>query len=128
MDKKYVIGILIIVVLSVFMFKNSGKPGKYDDFAQCIVDKGAVMYGAWWCTHCQDQKKEFGKSWKILSEQGGYVECSTAQKTQIEVCELEGIKGYPTWRFSDGSELGGAVSMQSLAQKTNCTLTPLLSN
>jgi hypothetical protein len=33
---------------------------KYVEFAQCLSDKGAVFYGAFWCTHCKSQKQMFG--------------------------------------------------------------------
>ncbi|MEK6827042.1 MAG: hypothetical protein AABX99_00990, partial [Nanoarchaeota archaeon] len=58
-------------------------PGKYDQFAQCLKDKGAVFYGAFWCSHCIAQKKLFGSSAKLLP----YVECSTADASgQAQIC------------------------------------------
>ncbi len=90
-----------------------------DSFAQCIKDKGAVMYGASWCPHCQAQKELFGENAKNLP----YVECSsTANQSQAEICTKNKIKGYPTWRFKDGSEVMGEMKLQDLAQKTGCSL------
>lgn len=77
------------------------------------------MYGAWWCSHCAEQKKNFGKSWRIF-QNGGYVECSTAQKTQLAICNNAGIESYPTWRFSDNTELTGRLEFSTLSQKTGC--------
>ena len=95
------------------------KAGPYDSFAQCIKDSGAIFYGAYWCPHCQDQKKEFGDSAHLLP----YVECSTPDGTgQTQICKDKGIEGYPTWIFKDGSQQSGKVEMNVLAQKTGCTL------
>ncbi len=94
-------------------------PGKYDTFATCLKDKGAVFYGAFWCSHCQNTKEMFGSSQKLLP----YVECSTADGNgQMQICKDKGIMGYPTWTFADGSTLGGELSFEQLAEKTSCQL------
>lgn len=94
-------------------------PGKYDAFSQCLKDKGAVFYGAFWCPHCQNQKAMFGKSAKLLL----YVECSTPDgRGQAPLCQEKEIKGYPTWEFADGSRETGEVALAKLAEKTGCFL------
>lgn len=119
-----VIVILIIgVIVSVLTNADSGEfssgPGKYDQFAQCITDKGAKFYGAFWCPHCQAQKKLFGKSAKLLP----YIECSTADGSdQVQMCKDEKIEGYPTWVFADGTRASGEQSFEQLAEKTGCAL------
>src|SRR3989344_2965714 len=71
--------------------------GSLDDFAKCIADKGAKFFGAFWCPHCEDQKKLFGDSAQYLP----YVECSTPDgKGQLEVCSSQNVKVYPTWEFA----------------------------
>lgn len=91
----------------------------YDAFATCLKDQGAVFYGAFWCPHCQAQKKLFGKSVKLLP----YVECSTADATgQTQECVDKKITGYPTWEFADGSRLNGEIPLAQLAEKTSCQL------
>ena len=122
---KIFIGITAILILgviaSVLLRKDAAQagPGKYDTFAQCLKDKGATFYGAFWCPHCQAQKKLFGSSVKFLP----YVECSTADGSgQTQVCINKGVKGYPTWEFSDMSRLTGEISLQQLADKTSCIL------
>ncbi|MFA5830555.1 MAG: thioredoxin domain-containing protein [Candidatus Paceibacterota bacterium] len=93
--------------------------GRYDVFAQCLKDSEAVFYGAFWCSHCQEQKKAFGDSARLLP----YVECSTADmKGQTQICKDKKITGYPTWIFKDGSKLSGLVEMNELSQKTGCAL------
>lgn len=112
--------ILVIGGLVVARYWSSVQPGKYDQFAQCLVDEGATFYGAFWCPHCQEQKRLFGNSAEFLP----YVECSTEDKqSQTEVCNEAGIRTYPTWDFADGKRIEGVVPLQKLAEATGCELT-----
>lgn len=117
-----VIVILVLGVLATVLMRSKSTPpgpGKYDTFATCLKDKNAVFYGAFWCPHCQTQKKDFGSSVKFLP----YVECATPDgQGQTQVCKDKKIEGYPTWEFADGSRLTGEVSFQQLADKTSCVL------
>lgn len=116
-----VIGVLAVIALVIFfqVSDRKQKPGKYDQFAQCLTDKGVKMYGAYWCPHCQNQKKEFGSSWHLVK----YFECSLPNGTgQTQVCKDAGIQGYPTWLLGDNQKLEGEVSFQELSQKSGCAL------
>lgn len=114
-----VVGTIVSVVTGFGKIGDDTTPGKYDEFAMCLKDKGAVFYGAFWCPHCQNQKKMFGKSAKLLP----YVECSTPDGNgQTQICIDKNISGYPTWEFADGSQLNGEVSLEQLASKTSCAL------
>lgn len=94
-------------------------PGKYDALAQCLTEKGAKFYGAFWCPHCQEQKRMFGNSAKLLP----YVECSNPdQKTQTQICIDMKIEQYPTWIFADGSKLTGEKQPKELAEKAGCPI------
>lgn len=76
----------------------SGAIVNYDNFAKCLTEKGVKMYGAYWCSHCQNQKKAFGDSFKYVT----YIECADPNSQgQLEVCTKAGITGYPTWEFSE---------------------------
>ena len=86
-------------------------------FAECLKDKGAVFYGAFWCPHCKAQKTLFGDAVSLLP----YVECSTTDgNAQTQVCIDKKIEGYPTWEFADGSRLSGEQTFAQLAAKTEC--------
>ena len=117
-----VVLLIIGTVLTVILRSNepnSEIAGKYDTFAQCLKDKGASFYGAFWCPHCQAQKKLFGKSVKLLP----YVECSTPDANgQTQICIDKKISGYPTWEFADGTRLNGEIPLEQLAEKTSCIL------
>ena len=113
-----VLGILIVGGFGASMYMKT-LPGKYDGLAQCLKDKGAVFYGAFWCPHCQEQKKMFGNSADLLP----YVECSNPDgQSQTQACNDKNIQGYPTWEFADGSRLSGEQQPQALADKTGCAL------
>jgi hypothetical protein len=111
-------GIAVVLVIAGIIYLQNA-PGEYDEFAQCLTDKGAMMYGAYWCGHCNDQKEMFGNSWKHID----YVECSLPNNGgQTKECSDAGIRGYPTWEFSDGSRESGKLSFELLSLKTGCSL------
>lgn len=111
----------IIILIFAFWILNFGplkgrgaETNPLDDFAKCLTERGVVMYGAYWCPHCQNEKKAFGDSFKFVN----YVECT--QETQK--CLAENIEGYPTWIFPDGKRLLGEQGIQKLAQASGCVL------
>lgn len=112
----YLIGAAVLVLIIYFVFFSASS--QYDAFAQCLTDRGATFYGAWWCPHCKEQKDLFGSSTRYLN----YVECSAPDgNTQYPVCSNLGIQGYPTWIFSDGSR-GDQMTLEELSQRTGCPL------
>ena len=123
MPKKNIIITIIIITaviaLGVWWWQGSRQPGKLDDFAKCLDGKGAKFYGAFWCSHCQNQKAIFGSSKKYLP----YVECSTPDSnSQLPICKGDNVNVYPTWKFSDGSVQEGELTLGELAEKTGCVL------
>jgi thiol-disulfide isomerase/thioredoxin len=117
-----IVGIGVAAVVMVFVgfgVWNKTQPGKYDVFAQCLGEKGAVFYGAFWCPHCQEQKALFGNSKDNLP----YTECSEPSgQGQLAVCKEKGIERYPTWILKNGERLNSIQSLETLAQKTGCEL------
>lgn len=112
------LAVLIVGGFGASMYMKT-LPGKYDGLAQCLTEKGAKFYGAFWCPHCQEQKRFFGNSAELLP----YVECSEAdQKTQTPICVEKKINQYPTWEFADGSRLTGEQQPADLAAKTGCEM------
>ncbi len=115
------VGIAALLLLPIFgyYFYYISTPGQFDDFAVCLEEKGAVFYGAFWCPHCQSQKKLFGKSASKLP----YVECSQPSGSgQLPICVNKKVESYPTWEFADGSRMTGEISLKDLASTTGCTL------
>lgn len=112
--------VIILILVAVFSKEKVVGPGKLDNFAQCLKDSGATFYGAFWCPHCNNQKKLFGSSKSLLP----YVECSLPNGSgQTQICIDKNISGYPTWEFADGSRpFSGEVSLEDLSAKTGCPL------
>lgn len=121
-----VVGVLVVAAIGIFMIAPQGPSqtsdvpaGMYTEFAQCLKDSGTTFFGAFWCPHCNAQKKLFGDAVTLLP----YVECSTADgKGQLAVCKDAGVNSYPTWEFPDKTRQTGEVPLAILAQKTGCAL------
>ena len=106
---------LMIVLLILYNLEWGGSEEE-KAFAQCLRDNGAVFYGAYWCSHCIQQKSDLGNSKNIP-----YVECSLPNRAgQNDICNNAGIESYPTWEFSDGERLVGFLSKEVLSEKTGC--------
>ncbi len=117
----WIYAIVVVVAIGGIYLAARGPsaPGRLDTFTACVKDSGAKFYGAFWCPHCQATKKLFGSSAKLLP----YIECSTPDgKSQNNVCKDAKVEGYPTWEFSDGSRLSGELSLETIAEKTKCSL------
>ncbi len=118
--KKNIIPILVIgvvvIALAILVIKPGSNTGTsstaLDEFGRCLASKGAVMYGAEWCPHCQNEKKALGSGLRFVD----YVECPDNPK----LCIDKGIEGYPTWVLEDGTRLVGEQGIERLAQATGC--------
>ncbi len=79
---------------------------------------GAKMYGAYWCSHCHEQKQLFGK--EALS-QIDYIECAPKGKNpQPNLCQAANVQSYPTWVIN-GQSVSGTQSLEKLAQMSGYT-------
>jgi uncharacterized membrane protein len=79
--------------------------------AQHLTVTNAKMYGAYWCSHCLNQKSKFGEAKKLIP----YIECDPkGENPQTALCQDKGIKGFPTWEIN-GKMLSGERSLDELA-------------
>lgn len=113
-SKKFKIYTTIAIVFSVlilsigsFAFINSKKPGYYDDFAKCLSEKGAIMYGANFCQYSHAQKGMFGKSIKFIDYK--------------DFSENPNVKITPTWEIN-GNLIERVQSFDRLAELTGCSI------
>ena len=117
-EKKHIyslIAILAVLVLGFWVYRSVTSPGKYDNFAKCLTEKGFVMAGTDWCSSCQNQKRLFGKSFKYID----YKNCDFNK----EWCSSNEIKNYPTWILPDKSKIIGTQQLDSLSQASSgCNL------
>ncbi len=114
-----VIAAAVFAVAMLGAMYLAAKPSDLLPLAQCLKEKGATFYGAFWCPHCQATKRMFGSAAGELP----YVECSAPDgKSQLQVCKDKEITNYPTWIFADGSRLTGEQTAAQLAAASGCTL------
>ena len=84
--------------------------------AEHLTKEGAVMYNAYWCPHCHDQKEMFGKE---AAEKLNLVECAKdGFNNKKELCDAKGITGFPSWEIN-GSIDSGVKSLKELAELSN---------
>ena len=86
---------------------NSKKPGYYDNFAKCLSEKGAVMYGADFCQYSHAQKGMFGKSFKFINYK--------------DFSKNPNVKTTPTWVIN-GRLIERVQSFDRLAELTGCSI------
>lgn len=101
-QKVVVITLAVLLILGSLITYSRVTPGKYDGFAKCLTESGAVMYGEDWCQYTQGQKGMFGKSFKYINYQ---------VKT--------GLNKRPTWVI-DGQSYETVQSFDRLSALTGC--------
>jgi len=110
-----IVGVGIAVIIAVYLlYPRQQAIGEFDLFAQCLAENGVTMYGADWCSHCQNEKKAFGDSFRFVP----YVECPD----DPQKCLANGINSYPTWIFSDEKKLEGEQGLEKLSRESGCIL------
>jgi hypothetical protein len=118
--RKIVTAVLVVAAFALVIYLGLRKRGsRFDQFAKCLSEKQAKMYGAYWCPHCAEQKEMFESSFQYVP----YVECGVpGSRDEAPFCKDAGIKHFPTWQFADGERREGTLPLQALANKTGCTL------
>lgn len=116
-----VAGALAVAVLvpfgAAFIFAMPTQVGGGSEvaLARHLKDSGAIMYGAYWCPHCQEQKALFGDAARDLP----YVECDpNGVNARPDLCEKAGVKAFPTWVIA-GQRREGVLSLSALADASN---------
>ena len=95
---------------------TSGAPTESADYivalAKDLSAKGMVMYGAYWCSHCKEQKEAFGDAFQYID----YVECDAQGPSgNPDECQAQGVEGCPTWIYQ-GVKYSGTQSLAKLAE------------
>jgi uncharacterized membrane protein/glutaredoxin len=73
--------------------------------AEHLKKTGAVMYSAWFCSHCFEQKQLFGQ--EAVKAVLPFVECNEqGENPQVALCQKQGITSYPTWEIQGKKYLG----------------------
>lgn len=90
--------------------------------AKHLQSIGAKLYGAFWCSHCVDQKQMFGhEAEKLLN----YVECypdGVKQGTKMaKACSEVDLKYFPSWEIN-GQVFSGKKQFSELARLSGIKL------
>jgi hypothetical protein len=112
---------LLIACMMVGLCTTAGSAESSDSdaFAKCVAEKKTTMYGSFLCSHCDDQKKLFGPSFRYIP----YVECSVRGSRQMSFpCIAAQIHYTPTWIFADDERRTGVQPLKDLSTKTGCPL------
>ena len=88
-------------------FVNANKPGLVDDFAKCLTEKGAVMYGAPLCKYTAGQKAMFGNSMRLIDYR------DFTKDPNVEIT--------PTWLIN-GAYYQNVQTFDRLSALTGCPL------
>jgi uncharacterized membrane protein/glutaredoxin len=87
--------------------------------AEHLKQTGSTMYGGWFCSHCHEQKQLFGR--EAVRASLPYVECNSEGKNaQVELCQKEGVKSFPTWSIK-GQKYSGVQRLEKLAELSGYT-------
>jgi uncharacterized membrane protein len=82
--------------------------------AKDLAKLNAKMFGAFWCSHCYDQKQTLGK--QAFAQSVQYIECSKdGMNSQAPLCKERNIPGYPTWEI-DGQLFPGEQELDELEE------------
>jgi uncharacterized membrane protein len=94
---------------------TADSPAGAADLARRLNQAGARMYGAFWCSHCFDQKEAFGRA---AMADFPYVECyPDGWRRGVDVapaCNAAGVRAFPTWRLPGGAMVEGELSLERL--------------
>jgi len=114
-----VYGGIVVVLAAAYYAGWHRKNHKYDAFAQCLSSKQAKMFGLSWCPHCVEQKEMFGEAFHYVH----YEECGIVEThEETPACKIQGIKLFPSWQFGTDPPREGVLSMESLSERTGCSL------
>ncbi len=140
----FVIAWFVLVGAGMFLILGVGGEGQqHHEFASCLADNNATMYGFDACPHCNAQKALIGKDAfkKNFTDRGFYVKCrpeSEASRelgqrassissvvplgpddTQGYACEENVGQGTPTWVIN-GEKYVGEQSLETLGEAAGC--------
>jgi hypothetical protein len=95
-------------LIAISINSSSGKAEI--ELAKHLSKKGVKMYGAHWCGACARQKELFGKQAFAKIK---YIECADTRNRDL--CNREGVRAYPTWKFPDGRFAAAVFPLSRLA-------------
>lgn len=114
--RKYGIVLILaaaIVIFAYTFYVGAQSPGRYDELAKCLTEKGVVVYGNDFCQYTAKQLNYFGKSKQYLN----YVKCSENET----LCNEKGVRVTPTWEIK-GQTYPQVQTFERLSQLSGCKI------
>lgn len=115
----------LLAFFTYFIQASAGPGDTYNEFAQCLDEKGFVMYGSVTCLACAKQRALFGDAFQFVEE----IECDPRNPhPETERCIAKKIEKTPTWiqENEEGSELyrfqPGWQPLEKLSEVSGCAL------
>jgi len=104
-------------LIQIEMLAQKNKNTSLENFAQCLTKKGIKLYGSFQDASTQKQKAMFKKAFNYLT----YIECIEPESKQLLFeCQVEEIKTFPTWKFSNKERKTGVLSLEELKELSGC--------
>jgi hypothetical protein len=86
--------------------------------AEHLTGSGAVLYTAYWCPHCHEQKELFGKE---ATARLKVIECAAdGRNSQKALCDSKKLEGFPSWEIK-GRIDSGVKPLARLAEVSGFT-------
>ncbi|MBS3169183.1 vitamin K epoxide reductase family protein [Candidatus Woesearchaeota archaeon] len=120
--RTWIIAVFLITIIIFILFNISSKQQEdHTVLAQCLTEKGVVMYGSSRCAVCAKTRALFGPAFQYVTE----IECYPGQEnSQTELCLSQKIAGTPTWVMEqEGIEQKrqqGFLSIEELQTFSGC--------
>jgi uncharacterized membrane protein len=105
-------GVTVAAAAWLFAMDPAASLPRQQALAVHLREIGAVMYGAYWCPVCREQKARFGS----VADRLPYVECDpTGAGARPDECLRTGVQRYPTWVIG-GTRHEGLLTLDELAR------------
>jgi uncharacterized membrane protein len=109
--------VTVVAAAAIFAAYPGGRSGYQAGLARHLARTNAVMYGAYWCPACKEQKARFGAA----ANEVPYVECDPRGiGARPDVCASLSVRSYPTWVIG-GQRREGVLTLEELAQMSGFT-------
>ena len=107
----------LVLAAGLFVEPVGGSPEYRLALARHLAAIDAVMYGAYWCPACTEQKARFGEA----AAEVPYVECDPrGSRPRPDLCERASVRSYPTWVIR-GTRHEGVLTVEDLARLSEFT-------
>lgn len=120
--RSWILIIFFLTILPLILFNISSEQQEdHTALAQCLTEKGVVMYGSSRCAVCAKTRALFGPAFQYIEE----IECYPGEEnSQTELCLSQKIAGTPTWVMEQNGveqkRQQGFMTIEELREFSGC--------